>query len=73
MALVILCKNHSASWVAERLEKLTDIVISTNENSLLKQRTLDVLSQIMKQFDETTDTASIEKVERCQSRLSNAS
>lgn len=67
----ILCKNQSSSWVVERLEKLTDSVMSSNTDLLLKQRTVDVLGQIVKQFDITVDTTYIERVKACQRRLAS--
>lgn len=70
VALQILCKNHSASWVAQQLEKLTNTVLSA-DSSMLKERTIDVLDQIIKQFDAITDASCIEKVEKCQSILSD--
>lgn len=68
VALVLFCKNHSAKWVAEKLENLTNNLISLGD-SLLKEKTIDILGKIMKQFDISADGACIKRVEECQRKL----
>lgn len=68
VAILIFCKNHSASWVADKLEMLTDAVLST-DNSLLRTRTMELVGRIMRQFDSTTDSLCMDRAEKCRKRL----